>query len=264
MFINPVFGNTDCLDFAENKSAIIVRVGTSNSQNGAMSTNGGKSWTPFTSSPPGNNGGSIAISPDGSIIVWTRQNAGPYYSKNNGASWQQSRGANTGLKVVSDRVNTNFYGYDPNSGTVYISKDGAASFTTLDTGLPNGNGLLRAAPGHANDLWLCAGNSWDNSAGLFRSTSGAKFTKISTIGFTASFGFGKSAPTSSYPSIYVQGTSANTNALYRSDNTAASWTHINDPSHQYGGATIVIGDPKTYGRVYIGTNGRGILVGDKQ
>jgi hypothetical protein len=264
MFSNPVFGNTDCLDFAENNSAIIVRVGTSQ-QNGAISNNGGKSWSPFASAPPGMDGGSIAISPDGLIIVWTRQNVGavPYYSKNNGNSWQQSKGS-PGLRYISDRVNTNFYGYDPNSGIVYISSDGGATFSTLDSGLPTGTGLLRAAPGHPSDLWLSAGQSWDNSAGLFRSISGSKFTRIPSIGYTASFGFGKPAPGSTYPAIYLQGTSSNMNALYRSDNAGASWTRINDPAHQYGGATVVIGDPKLYGRVYIGTNGRGILCGYKQ
>ena len=41
---------------------------------------------------------------------------------------------------------------------------------------------------------------------------------------------------------------------------------INDDQHQWGraGDTAITGDPRIYGRVYIGTNGRGIIYGDGQ
>jgi hypothetical protein len=35
-----------------------------------------------------------------------------------------------------------------------------------------------------------------------------------------------------------------------------------DPAHQFGNLTLVIGDPRLYSRIYIGTNGRGIIYGD--
>jgi xyloglucan-specific exo-beta-1,4-glucanase len=38
---------------------------------------------------------------------------------------------------------------------------------------------------------------------------------------------------------------------------------INDDKHQYGNAgDAITGDPRVYGRVYLGTNGRGVVVGD--
>jgi hypothetical protein len=38
---------------------------------------------------------------------------------------------------------------------------------------------------------------------------------------------------------------------------------LNDDQHQFGStSTAITGDPRTYGRVYVGTNGRGILYRD--
>ncbi len=47
MFDNPIFGNTNSLDFAESAPAIVARVGTNSSsgeQNGAYSMDGGATW----------------------------------------------------------------------------------------------------------------------------------------------------------------------------------------------------------------------------
>jgi hypothetical protein len=37
---------------------------------------------------------------------------------------------------------------------------------------------------------------------------------------------------------------------------------MNDPQHQYGNTTLIIGDARVFGRIYMGTNGRGIIYGD--
>jgi len=71
------------------------------------------------------------------------------------------------------------------------------------------------------------------------------------------------APGRKYPAIYLIGTlQANEQAVFRSIDRGASWTRINDDQHQYGTQVVVTGDPRVYGRVYLGTNGRGILYGD--
>jgi hypothetical protein len=51
--------------------------------------------------------------------------------------------------------------------------------------------------------------------------------------------------------------------IYRSDDAGRHWVRVNDDKHQWAwtGAAIT-GDPRVFGRVYVATNGRGIIVGD--
>ena len=76
------------------------------------------------------------------------------------------------------------------------------------------------------------------------------------------FGFGKAAPHRSYPAIYLAGTVNGESGVFRSLDQAKSWTRINDDRHQWGLILQISGDPRVYGRVYVGTHGRGILYGD--
>lgn len=50
-------------------------------------------------------------------------------------------------------------------------------------------------------------------------------------------------------------------AFFRSDDAAKSWIRIND-DHQYGLVLHITGDPKKYGRVYVGIHGHGTIYGD--
>jgi len=117
---------------------------------------------------------------------------------------------------------------------------------------------------HAHPLALRdVANSRILAGGLFHSTdSGASFTKVGSMDGTVLVGLGSAAPGASYPALYVVGTVGSVYGFFRSDDAGVTWTRINDDNHQFGGINVIIGDPRIYGRVYLGANGRGILYGD--
>jgi hypothetical protein len=111
--------------------------------------------------------------------------------------------------------------------------------------------------GSEGDLWL------PTSSGLLHSTdAGATFEPVERVQSAYAVGFGKAAPDADYPAIFLGGTIDNQLGLYRSDDAGASWVRIDDLQHQYGYLNVISGDPQIYGRVYLGTSGRGIVYGD--
>jgi hypothetical protein len=75
-------------------------------------------------------------------------------------------------------------------------------------------------------------------------------------------GFGKAAPGAPYPAVYTSSKIQGVRGIFRSDDAGRTWIRINDDRHQYAwtGNTMT-GDPRIYGRVYFGTNGRGVIYG---
>jgi hypothetical protein len=64
------------------------------------------------------------------------------------------------------------------------------------------------------------------------------------------------------PALYLVGTVDGVRGIFRSDDFAVTWLRINDDRHQWGLLMHITGDPKKYGRVYVGTHGRGTIYGD--
>jgi photosystem II stability/assembly factor-like uncharacterized protein len=264
MFTGPAFTTTTSLDYAESNPSVMVRAGNfadsdrPNDAHAAFSTDGGKSW--FQGTEPGgiDEGGTIAAAADGSRFVWAPKNNPAVFSVGFGNTWSQAQGLPQNAIVESDRVNPKKF-YALSGGRFYLSTDGGATFAaTAATGLPS-SGKFKAVPGREGDIWLAGGDS-----GLLRSTnSGASFTKVATVAGAINLGFGKAASGKSYQALYLIGTIGNTQGIFRSDDTGASWVRINDDQRQYGNAgEAITGDPRVYGRVYLGTNGRGVIYGD--
>jgi hypothetical protein len=261
-FSNPLFGNGTGIDFAQSAPLDVVRVGTSSGSNfGAYSSDGGTTWMPFAANPSGTvtGSGTVAIAADGSAVVWSPADAGSVtsYSTDNGTTWTASVGAPANATVLSDRINPKvFYIYNPSTGTLYTSTDGGMTFASTMTGLPTG-GTLNVSYDAQGDLYLVCGS------GLYHATQGAtSFTQISGVQGAWGIGEGAPQPGSAVLTLYLAGEIGGQNGVYRSTNGGANWIRIDNPAQQYGYWNILIGDPRVFGRVYIGTGGRGIVYGD--
>jgi hypothetical protein len=290
----PVFNNSSGIAYAENKPEVIVRVGICSHHhqpgfNISYSLDSGKTWQPPATQPPtlpsaggpgggggrgpsGPSGGDIAISSDGATWLWITRGAGPSLTTDKGATWTQVKGLPANIRIVADRVNPKkFYGVSLYEGKLFLSTDGAVSFVeqpfTLPGGLPTRAGArieggsgwdrLYTTPGREGDLWLTTLN------GLYHSTdTGKTFTRLEGVTELRGFGFGKAAPGASDPALYMVGVANGQRGILRSDDWARTWVRINDDQHQFGLIGQITGDPKLYGRVYVGTFGRGILYGD--
>jgi len=276
----PFLGNTHDVSGGELNPDVIVRIGRPRpgSKNLGYSLDGGKTWHEPASVPDAKaTEGHIAVSSNGETWVWTPRHNVPYVTTDRGATWTACAGAPMDTRAIADRVNPKrFYGIALFAGKLFESVDGAAHFTerplVLSDGLPKrgGNGAdnrsdrgddrggqdrLYATPGREGDLWLAAFN------GLYHS-SVKGFARMPAVEEIHAFGFGKAAPKAKYAALYLVGTVHGQRGFFRSTDSGATWVRINDDQHQWGLVLHITGDPKRFGRVYVGTHGRGTFYGD--
>jgi photosystem II stability/assembly factor-like uncharacterized protein len=113
-------------------------------------------------------------------------------------------------------------------------------------------------PGQTGHLWHAAGKG-----GLWRSADGgATFHQAIAVEHAYEVGFGKPAPGKIYPAVYLWGRIGGVDGIFRSDDAGAAWHRINDDQHQFGSLNDLTGDPRVFGRVYLATSGRGVIVGE--
>jgi xyloglucan-specific exo-beta-1,4-glucanase len=274
MFQNPIFGSGSSLDFAEKKPDLLVRVGQNDKKdNGAVSYDQGKTWKPFAKQI-GGWGGQIAISADGATIVWSPKDGLALYSADLGASWTPAVGlpapakapdwASVALKIAADRVNPKkFYAYSSQDGQALVSTNGGANFEVTYDAMPTlpeyetHFGHIETPFGVEGEVWVTTGKE------LYRSKdSGKHFDTVDSVEKCNAVGFGKAAPGKTHPAVFISGTVNGVFGFYRSDDEGKTMNRINDDRHQYGGSAAISGDPRIFGRVYVGTHGRGILYAD--
>ena len=278
----PFLGNTHDVSGGTLNPEVMVRVGRArnNGRNIGYSLDGGKTWKePATDPDPKASAGHLAVSADGGVWVWTPEGQVPYLTADRGATWVACAGLPKDTRVVADRVNPKrFYGIALFDGKLFESTDGAAHFTerplVLQGGLPRrggsgddnrtnrgddrgGQDRIYATPEHEGDLWLAAYDGLHHSPG-----AGKDFARIPGVEQIHAFGFGKAAPRAKLAALYLVGTVQGQRGFFRSTDAGASWLRINDDQHQWGLVLHISGDPKKFGRVYVGTHGRGTFYGD--
>lgn len=241
---------------------LIAFVGQSGSKGaGQYSTDGGKTWTQFGSVPGTMSWGQgqVAVAADGSSIVWNpADGTTPVYSADKGTTWTAVTGLPTGVAPVADPVNpSDFYAIDSSTGVLYRSADGGKTFASAAIGLTAaGNDQLLTIPGHEGELYFAA-----QTGGLLHSTDGGTtWAAVNGSQVTAAYtvGSGAAAPGSHHRTLYLVGTVNGVTGFYMSTNAGADWTKINSSQQNFGWIPTIVGDPNHFGRVYLGTNGRGI------
>lgn len=261
----PFHGGNPGLAFAEQVPALVVRTHWGPTR-GAQSRDGGATWQDFATAPEAatrHGPGLAALSADGTRLVWLPKGGKPHYSTDGGATWHESRTSLVATTLwptygpVADRVNPQrFYVYDSVAGAFYASADGGVSFERLRA-LPAKSGKLRAEPGVEGSLWL------PTAEGLLVSRDGGQtFHALPGVSAAHQVGFGAPAPGRREAAVFLDGTVRGEEAFFRSDDGGATWIRLNDARLRLGWLRCLTGDPRVHGRVYLGTSGRGIFVGE--
>lgn len=269
----------------------------------SKSHDGGKAWIQFPSgNPPSSSisgcvGGCIAAA-DHLTFMWIPRRHGstphlsqPYVTVDSGNTWAKTippaipasgdgGWGNSFLPnrqiVCADRVlHRTFYAYSSVGGFYRYEAGTAATDGTWSRRtaklLPSDEGLvkIRSVPGHAGHVFACSGplNPANQPYAVFmRSTDGcANFIPIANVQCVRAFGFGKAAPGSDHPAVYIAGLYKKKWGVYRSTDHLAAWNantvewlQIGDyPLGNYDMITTVEGDANEFGTVYIGFSGSG-------
>ncbi|MBB5060465.1 photosystem II stability/assembly factor-like uncharacterized protein [Granulicella aggregans] len=271
---NPRFGNTTSIVSATLQPQIVVRTGENadhHAQNIGISLDGGTTWQPAASPPrPDSHSGSVAVSSEGDVWIWTPEHDVPYVTRDRGVTWAAISTLPPDTRVVADPMEPRkFYAISLRDLRLFTSVDAGASFETRsftysDGPSPvgaargdvrGGQDRLYATPGASGDLWLPAFN------GLYH-LHGDVFERLPDVEAIHAFGFGKAALGVGYPTLYLVGKVGTEAGIFRSTDIGRHWLRINDDQHQWGLILQIAGDPKQFGRIYVGTHGRGIFYGD--
>lgn len=250
------------LDFVQNKPTTIVASIASgwkpySGPKAQISTDDGMTWTGFAGNVDTKGSGTIAASPDGNSFVWAPADIGVQHSS--GGNWAPSTGIPGQSQIASDRAaDGTFYGFS--KGTLFISTNGGQSFSVAQSGLP-ADGRLYVRPGISGDLWLAS-----PSTGIYRNSGTAaniQLTRLSSASGATLLAFGAPPRGTTAPTIFLWGNLNDSHPqLYRSTDNGDTFIRINDDQHQWAvGPQVMAGDMRRFGVVYIGTNGRGIIMG---
>ena len=269
----PTYGDTEQIAWCALHPNNIVRAGLDswNSTGGcAVSNNFGQSWKAVPSWNSAVMPGRIAISPTdpSNLVVVPIGNSKSQVTHNGGITWKPVSGLPVGIDtgvwywnipLSADGALPGVF-YAVYNQSLYKSIDGGSRFKIVSTDIPGGFNGIESIPGRPGDLWIYCGVD-----GLLHSTDGGlSFKKVISVGQAELFSSGKSAARNSYPALYLYGTLKNgRQGIFRSLDAGITWQEIDNPLQPVGDVpNCMAGSWNTFGRVFIGTNGRGIYYGE--
>ncbi|KAF8519309.1 putative endoglucanase C [Gautieria morchelliformis] len=257
-FQTPAYGTTTC-QFSGGDCSFIVRAGGvsgSTEPQIAVSRDGGKTWSALYAAAIGTYGGKVAVSADSSTILWVPSSPSTSVLISRYASTFTTVAAlPPGSSIAADKVNGAIL-YAGSGNRLYVTKDSGATWTTSAASL-NGTAVKIAVnPTKAGELWV------STTSGIFHSTDfGITLTALPSVAEAWGLALGASAANGGPLALYAAATISGKTALWHTDDNGANWYQISDSAHGFGSASslVLTADPKTYKRVYVGTNGRGIF-----
>ncbi|MGB3188505.1 MAG: hypothetical protein WBB43_03630 [Limnoraphis sp.] len=280
------FTTTTSLAYSSSDPNFVVSVGGSQNNydkiQGRFSRDNGRNWQDFPSLQNGTHPsdlvfGNVAVSAtDTRNIVWQPSNGKtPYFTKDRGRTWQQisffeqkeiERGSHTHLwnrqqALAADSVKAGtFYIYHHVGGRFLRSDDGGETWKIVNETLPDEvwqGANVKTAPGIAGEVWVSLSDK-----GLYRSSNfGEDFVKLAVEEANV-LGFGKAAPNTTSPTVFLQGKINGETGVFRSTNLGQTWVQIADyPMGYFGKLRVITGDMNVFGRVFLGTGGNGFIYG---
>jgi photosystem II stability/assembly factor-like uncharacterized protein len=258
-----------------------------------FSSDGGDTWEVFENMPQGSRRatqwgyGAMAVSTPGNIVWIPSGKKQPYVTFDHGESWTPTSGLPYrdgelylagGMwrhNLAADRsADGTFYAYHPSEG-VFSSTDGGARWVKVHDRLFRPqmgmfNLLLKSVPAHQGHLFLTTGQAGsgdgliDEDATFLRSTDGGRtWSPLAGVREVHTYAFGKSAPGSDYPTIYIVGWVNGAYGIWRSTDEGASWSLIGEyPLHYLEHIRGSIdADKSEFGVVYVIFGGSGFAFG---
>lgn len=221
---------------------------------------------------PQRNRASVALSGDGNRIVYSPGHTGwgergatlqvliATRTESGWTPWTSPQNAPPGGRVLVDLSEPRTF-YAVETSRIWRSQDGGESWAVMTESTPTVFRNVRAVIGKAGHL---VASSSDGN-GVFRSTDGgATWSRLAPeiVTDAHAVGVGAAAPGSEYPSLYVAGSANGTTGFFRSDDAGHTWITISNENQQWGWVSVIQGDSRLPGRLYVGSNGRGILFGE--
>lgn len=249
-----------------------------------VSRDGGETWTPFPAYPPWRDGkggkGFIAAS-TALNLVWAPSEARglPHFTKDGGATWRECPLEGIGPEdaagfgsavylrrycVCADRVQSGVFYLLHYPKGLFVTRDGGETWS-LANAFADWNerfhSKLRAAPDHAGRLYHTGGHSSAPRHGAFirSEDAGATWEALPGLEEVVDFAFGKAAPGSPHPSLYVVGYLDGSWGIFQSIDDAATWSRVSDgfPTGSLDRIAAIEADKHVFGGLYVGFWGSG-------
>jgi photosystem II stability/assembly factor-like uncharacterized protein len=271
-------------------SADVNRTGSGRDYSG-YSTDGGRTWKHFASSPEGAKSGNLAISrregwgEGEDHIVWLpTQNRPPFWSHDGGKTWTMGQGFPTKENGTLDKISAywifalkqrtliadpavadRFLVYFPWKG-YYLSEDGGKNWSLItNSNLPDGghHGQLAANPHVPGEFWFADGWEGGLKHGLWVSSDrGLTYTKVEGVenAVTLAVGKGEKVPGAIY--FYGRLTGDPAWGVFRSEDKGQTWDRLSYyPTGLIDVPSRMAASQDTAGLIYIGFNGNTCVYG---